>query len=112
MKGTTPALLSGLCWSVRLASAATASFYTYDPQSPPRPHSRSLSPVEARLVLAQRAGVEDFHSVDMEKGDVIAAINDYGVRTPLFGDAESLKTAVILLEDDGERCSSDVSSQD
>lgn len=102
MKVNASALLSGLCWTAQLVSADSANFYTFDPQSPPRPQSRSLSPVAARLVLAQRAGVEDYHRSDLDQEDVIAAINDYGVRTPLFGDEKTLGQAVILLEEDGE----------
>jgi hypothetical protein len=103
MKLTVSALLSGLCWTAELATATSANIYTYDPQSPARRQPRSLDPVAARLVLAQRAGVEDFHSADLDNEDVISAINDYGVRTPLFGqEASLLKKAVILLEEDGE----------
>lgn len=111
MKVTTSALLSGLCWSTQFASAATANFYTYDPQPSPRRHPRSLAPVAARLVLAQRTGVEDFHRAEINQEHVIAAINDYGVRTPLFAEEASLKKAVIMLEEDGELCSSDMSAK-
>lgn len=102
MKVSTSALISGLCWTAQLVSAQVANIYTYDPQSPPRPHPRNLSPAAARLVLAQRAGVEDFHRADLDQEDVIAAINDYGLRTPLFASELGLKKAVILLEEDGE----------
>jgi len=100
MKVSTSALLSGLCWSAQLVSAQVANIYTFDPQSPPRPQPRSLSPVAARLVLAQRAGVEDFHRADLDQEDVIDAINDYGLRTPMFASGLAVKKAVILLEDE------------
>ena len=101
-----------LCWStLHLASAATpeAHVYIYDPQSQePRPdlESRSLSPAAARVVLAQRAGVEDYHSADLHNADVIRAINDFGVRTSLFTqqqqqrEAGEIGRAILFVESD------------
>lgn len=91
-------LLAALC--IRLASAATGHVYIYDgPNSEPTAStpSRSLSPVQARLVLAQRAGVEDFHSLDLQAGGVVEAINDFGRRTSLFEEDEVQK-AFLLVE--------------
>lgn len=105
MKLTHSIILPALCWTARLASAASAHIYFHDPQSQPRtePQSRSLEPVAARLVLAQRAGVEGYHSSDLLRAEVIDAINDYGVRTPLFAAADSsVKKAFILLEGESE----------
>jgi len=84
---------------VQAASAATAArVFTYDPHSPARPDTslRSLNPVAARVVLAQRVHVEEFHSSDLDRQDVIDAINEYGVKTPLFG-KESGRTRKALL---------------
>jgi hypothetical protein len=47
-------------------------------------------------VLAQRVHVEEFHSSDLDRQDVIDAINEYGVKTPLFG-KESGRTRKALL---------------
>jgi hypothetical protein len=50
-------------------------------------------------VLAQRAHVEDFHSADLDRQDVIDAINEYGVKTPLFGkDSGRVKKALLMVE--------------
>ena len=97
--------IAALCWTARLASAATGHVYITDsarPQSQPRGELRSLQPVPARLVLAQRAGVEDYHSADLGDESVREAINEYGVRTTMFED-NSLQNgrrqrAMILVE--------------
>lgn len=103
MRLTPSLLVPALCWQLASASSPSADVYLFDPNRPqePRP-DRTLSPITARLVLAQRAGVEDFHSADLYDKDVIQAINDYGVRTPLFsqqpGDKDGLRTALILVD--------------
>ena len=85
MRLTHSFLIPALCWQLASASAPTADVYIFNPNQPqePRP-DRILSPLAGRVVLAQRAGVEEFHSADLDKKEVIEAINDYGVRTPLF----------------------------
>ncbi|KAK4550342.1 hypothetical protein LTR36_003309 [Oleoguttula mirabilis] len=102
MKLTSTAALATLCWTARLASAATGRVYIIDPShSQPRRHDadqRSLSPLPARLVLAQRAGVEDYHSADLESVGVMEAINEFGVRTPLFGEQDKRRRAMVLVE--------------
>ncbi|USW54279.1 hypothetical protein Slin15195_G075980 [Septoria linicola] len=103
MKLTTQYILPALACATRIAEAAKAHVYTYDPRSSTtaaRQHSgNDLSPVTARLVLAQRAGVEDYHQSDLLRQEVIAAINDFGRRTPLFaGEDAGKNNAFILLE--------------
>ncbi|PPJ58488.1 hypothetical protein CBER1_05589 [Cercospora berteroae] len=101
MKSTTHLLLPVLACAARIAEAATAHVYTYDPHaSAARGQSgRDLSPVAARLVLAQRAGVEDYHQSDLLRQEAIEAINDYGKQTPLFAKEEDRRNnAFILLE--------------
>ena len=44
-----------------------------------------MTPVQARLVLAQRAGVEDYHSADLLGDGVVECINHYGAEETLFG---------------------------
>ena len=86
--------------AAQLASASTSAsqVYTYDPQWQPAT-SGALSPLEARLVLAQRAGVEDYHEADLLKDGVLEAMNVYGERRPLFDSAEAkAKRAFVLLE--------------
>ena len=98
MKLSLPTILPALCWSASLASAASASFYTYDPHSRSHAQSRTLSPVAARLVLAQRAGVEEYHSADLDREEVIDAINDFGVRTSLFEEETHKRSTFIYLD--------------
>ena len=101
MKSTAHFLLPVLACAARIAEAATAHVYTYDPHaSAARGQSgRDLSPVAARLVLAQRAGVEDYHHSDLLRQEAIEAINDYGKQTPLFAKEEDRRNnAFILLE--------------
>ena len=87
-------LLPALCW--RLASAS-GHVYIYDPDrtQEQRP-SRTLSPIAARLVLAQRGGVEEYHSTDLQNEEVIDAINDYGTRTPIFAGQKSQALRMLL----------------
>ncbi|EMC95248.1 hypothetical protein BAUCODRAFT_123711 [Baudoinia panamericana UAMH 10762] len=95
------ALVAVLCWSVRLAGAATGHVYVYDGAEAERQQataSRSLSPVQARLVLAQRAGVEDYHSADLREDGVLRAINDFGRRRSLFAEQELSRKALLLVE--------------
>ncbi|KAF2218020.1 hypothetical protein CERZMDRAFT_119593 [Cercospora zeae-maydis SCOH1-5] len=100
MKTTTSILLPVLACAARVAEAATAHVYTYDPHaSAARGQSgKDLSPVAARLVLAQRAGVEDYHQLDLMRQEAIEAINDYGKQTPLFAKEDGRNNAFILLE--------------
>ncbi|KAI7499134.1 hypothetical protein KC367_g4730 [Hortaea werneckii] len=110
---------------MRLATAAAAAFtslistaaadraghvYIIDQSS--QPHSRdaadlnTLSPVSARLVLAQRAGVEDYHAADLESEGVLDAINEYGVKTPMFADGKDERrrklNMMVLVEEAAE----------
>ena len=104
MRLTSSTLLSALCWTARLASAV--QIFTFDPELPPSDgeRSRTLSPIEARLVLAQRIGVEDYHIDDLLSPGGLKAINDFGVREPLFRDADSYSTIryIFLAEADAD----------
>ena len=111
MKLTSPFLLPALCWQLATATASAphGDVYIFDPSSQqPRP-DRTLSPVAARLVLAQRGGLEDFHSANLYDKDVIEAINDYGRPSPLFSHQPAshgtVESALILVnglsEEDG-----------
>ncbi|KAI6827712.1 hypothetical protein KC340_g5427 [Hortaea werneckii] len=110
---------------MRLATAAAAAFtslistaaadragHVYIIDQSTQPHSRdaadlnTLSPVSARLVLAQRAGVEDYHAADLESEDVLDAINEYGVKTPMFADGKDERrrklNMMVLVEEAAE----------
>lgn len=101
-------LIPALCWSARLTSAVQV--YNFDPESLPRGDaersSRTLTPTEARLVLAQRAGVEDYHLDALLTPGGIDAINDFGWRELLFSEhGAPTKRCIILMEvEDEVRC--------
>ena len=96
-------LLPALCWRLASADDLTGHIYILNPDQAeePRP-SRTLSPIAARLVLAQRLGVEEFHSADLQDKEVVGAINDYGIRTPIFSDQRKDGTERALLYVEGE----------
>ena len=60
---------------------------------------RDISPAAARLVLAQRRGVEEYHADDLENDEVIEAINDFGLRRKLFGSGGG-EALVLIAEGD------------
>ncbi|KAI7188698.1 hypothetical protein KC363_g5255 [Hortaea werneckii] len=101
---------------MRLATAAAAAFtslistaaadragHVYIIDQSTQPHSRdaadlnTLSPASARLVLAQRARVEDYHTSDLEKEGVLDAINKYGVTTPMFTEKRGERLPMFVL---------------
>lgn len=104
MKLTTGVLASALGCCAHLAAAASGRVYTYDPvTSSSREAVRSeLDPATARLVLAHRAGVEDYHIETALREDEIEQINKLGSKTPLFGGKDRLRKLFILALDDAE----------
>ncbi|KAF2772084.1 hypothetical protein EJ03DRAFT_380878 [Teratosphaeria nubilosa] len=98
MKNTVSAAIAALSWSVRLAAAVTSNVYILDPQHKSPDTPPALSPKAARLVLAQRAGVEGYHEDDIRDQDVIDAINTYGVRTPIFGERDERKHVIVFVD--------------
>nr|POF19905.1 putative endoplasmic reticulum membrane protein [Quercus suber] len=72
-------LLSALC----CAASATVQVAIYPVAD--TPHLETLGPTAARAVLAQRLGVDGYHSADLKSSEAINAINEYGLRKSLFG---------------------------
>lgn len=107
MQLTFSALVAALCWSYRLAAASNSHIYTIDqPRAllEGRSLNAKLSPELGRIVLAQRAGVEDYHEVDLDDDAVLSAINNHAAREGLFGESP-VQNVLILVEgvdDDGE----------
>ena len=99
MKLTPAVAISALCWSARLAAG---QIYIYDgPRTEPSDETPStLSPTQARMVLAQRAGVEDYHSADLDAEGVLDAINAFGRKTSLYEDTKRTWKASILVNTD------------
>jgi hypothetical protein len=104
-------LLPVLCWRLATADDSTGHIYVLNPdQSQERRPSGTLSPIAARLVLAQRLGVEEFHSADLQDKDVVGAINDYGIRAPIFSDQreDKMRRALLYIEgEDNKQCMPD-----
>ncbi|PSN69599.1 hypothetical protein BS50DRAFT_618639 [Corynespora cassiicola Philippines] len=94
------------------SAAKVGHVYTHDahrkasPQSPP-----ALTPETARLILAQRLGVSQFHSVDYADEDIIAKLNAFGgQRQRLFGgEAKGSQAHVLVWIDDVEDTSAIIS---
>lgn len=87
--------LSALC--LIRAADAQASVLLHDPRDPQPRIVENLAPIPARLVLAHRLGVEDFHAADLREDGVVDAINVYGRRTPLFAKSSEMRKAFLLL---------------
>lgn len=108
MQPTLSTLVAALCWSYRLAAAANSHVYTIDTPAAlleERLLNSELSPETARLVLAQRTGVEDYHGADLESDDVLKVLNGYGAREDLFGERK-VEDVLILVEGQDEECKS------
>lgn len=64
---------------------------------------RTVSPSDARLVLARRLGLSDFHSLRDANEGTVEALNALGGRAqPLFGGetrTETLRRAIIVVEE-------------
>ena len=100
MKLITATLLSALSCYTELAAAATGHVLTLNPspssQDQPANERRTLSPENARLVIAQRAGVEDYHVEKALSEEEIEAINNYGLQTHMLSaDKEDARTFIL-----------------
>ncbi|OQN99308.1 hypothetical protein B0A48_14284 [Cryoendolithus antarcticus] len=88
MRFTSLPLLSAIGCVAHAAATATATghVYTFDPtrEASQQLEPQTLSPAVARLVMAQRAGVEDFHIDRALNKEEINAINTHGRKTPLL----------------------------
>ncbi|QIW96146.1 hypothetical protein AMS68_001664 [Peltaster fructicola] len=81
------AVVTLLTCSTQLAAASTAYVLTFEPETANNKHKialSGLSPSTARVVLAQRAGLEDYHTTHGLTNEEIDAVNTYGLRTKLF----------------------------
>ena len=91
-------LLPALCCVSQAAASAAGNVYIYDgPKRHISDERRTLSPTAARVVLAQRAGVEEYHSADLRHGESMQAINDFGSRSQMLGLGDEERQQFIFL---------------
>jgi hypothetical protein len=104
MKLITAALLSALSCYTELAAAATGRVITLDPSLSSLQQSftqqDTLSPETARLVIAQRAGLEDFHVEKALDKEEIDAINAHGLQTSRLSKANTERVFILAFVDD------------
>lgn len=60
------------------AASPTAFGYTFDPNLESYQDAPSLSPVAARLLLARRLGLSQYHDLDQPDEEIIRYLNDFG----------------------------------
>ena len=104
MKLITATLLSALSCYTELAAAATGRVITLDPSLSSHEQSTTqqdtLSPETARLVLAQRAGLEDYHVDKPLNEEEINAINAHGLQTSWLSKDNTERVFVLAFVDD------------
>jgi len=118
MKLTTGVLASALGCCTQLAVAATGHVYTFDPSASSQNVVKSrLDPATARLVLAHRAGVMDYHVETALRENEIEQINTLGSKAPLFGGKDKQRRVFLLALDnagasEGKQCAVHVAGID
>ena len=106
MKLITATLLSALSCYTELAAAATGRVITLDPSLSSHEHLSNqhdtLSPETARLVIAQRAGLEDYHVEKALDKEEINAINAHGLQTSSLSKDNTDRVFILAFVDDEE----------
>ncbi|KZF26048.1 hypothetical protein L228DRAFT_242443 [Xylona heveae TC161] len=91
-------LASSLC--VAGAAATSAPVYTFNVDSTEAPAHKKLSPETARLVLAQRLGLSEYHSLSGLTDESVRDVNDFGGKqASLFDDVAkgSRKSRLLVM---------------
>ncbi|KAI9774458.1 MAG: hypothetical protein M1835_006042 [Candelina submexicana] len=85
------------------AASSTGFVYTYDRKSPhPNRDPQKASLDTARLILAQRLGLSQYHSLGNIDDLTLQQIDAFGGERPrLLGDVEAIKPAQLLVMVDG-----------
>jgi hypothetical protein len=90
MKLSGGVLLTSIASHAAVAAASNGHVFIYDPvrNAAAPDQAPSLSPDTARLILAQRLGVSQYHSIGDTAGDdeIIPHLNAYGGIQELFTD--------------------------
>ena len=104
MKLITATLLSALSCYTELAAAATGRVITLDPSLSSHDHASTqqdtLSPETARLVIAQRAGLEDYHVGKALDEEEINAINAHGLQTSWLSKDNTERVFILAFVDE------------
>jgi hypothetical protein len=104
MKLITATLLSALSCYTELAAAATGRVITLDPSLSSHEHASTqqdtLSPETARLVIAQRAGLEDYHVEKALNEKEINAINAHGLQTSRLSKDNTERVFILAFVDE------------
>lgn len=94
--------LSALCSCVA-ATSKPGRVFVYDPIHPASTSSQSqpaaVSPETARLILAQRLGVSQYHTIEGVDSDLIRHLNAFGGKQALLGnDKRSVAHLLVWIE--------------
>jgi len=98
-------LIPGFTSVLLLAGAVSAevAHVLLPDHATPQTKPRIVSPSDARLVLAQRLGLSDFHSLKDANEETVEALNALGGKAqPLFGgqiQTETPRRAIIVVEE-------------
>ena len=93
-------LLEGFLWTALGACSVAAEALLYTSDMPPasRAGTPSISPNTARLLLAQRLGLSQFHSLEGADESTLDVLNTYGGKQQqLFNDEQHARSNDRLL---------------
>lgn len=95
MRLSLPLLLPALAC---LAQADSGKLYIYDGHLQSTSAESNVSPETARLILASRLGLDEFHALGNVDQDTIDAINHLSAHRHLFAASSEASVAVLLGE--------------
>ena len=100
--------LLALSWRLSSAREDDATLYFHNPEASTPEYAsgsrRVISPTTARLVMAERMGVMEFHSADLRNNEeALVALDEYSIRTSMFSNREPGITKRALLYVEGEK---------
>ena len=90
---------------VYAVASSKAYGYTFDPDLLPYQDVPSISPLTARLLLAQRLGLSQYHDLGNPSEDVIKILNDFGAtrdQTPFLGDQRKVSERLLIFVENVE----------
>lgn len=94
-------LLSAVLAGLACAANSGASVYIFDHKSPLSTFEKapsSVSPLNARLLFAQRLGLSEYHKLENAEETVLSLLNRFGsAQLPLFSGIDEPETTHRLL---------------